>query len=531
MAINRTSFSNALWSNHKRARERYISSHGPFAGLDTWNNSALMKTFLPLTTNQDGTYKKLNLYYTYDWVDFANYDICSFESIEEKLINEHANNRDLLTSNNQSYLIQNLDITDTDSIQFMAYLVDLPPQEEREFRNNPIDFVTNVKEKMAEQYNEQGYVLNEALSWAYSNQSNYEDTLVYTSKKYNVVILVMLRTGSSVYRMTHKLIGSLPIFVKETAAEDFDLVMSDKYYERIFNGLFDELDRMFNLWFNKVVQIPYKELHKEKIKADLTEGLEQNSIAAMQHKITEQKNKISQMEQNLTTEYNELKRLSLQMLSGVTTNPDELYNFLMRCPYIKEIQILRSELTLFIVSPLEIIDNVSARSIWNRAGSAFHRDLDTDYADRHPEHSMENMFKYLFITKQVVLNTYSKIKINLRTKEVFATSDTPSSVDFKEAANRAIKQPHIMRHNCFGNTRTQIVNCMQRGDILPAIGYIINATQNFNLGDSTVFENVRSELNTLRRHSHIKAFQIKGDDTHYSYVEVCDKLKQEATDG
>lgn len=85
------------------------------------------------------------------------------------------------------------------------------------------------------------------------------------------------------------------------------------------------------------------------------------------------------------------------------------------------------------------------------------------------------------------------------------TSVTLSFRDNTVRANRdnargtAIKQPHIMDYNCWGNNAPLIIKSLAEKDYIQALEQTIAATQNINFSDSIVIESFMNDLVNMKQ--------------------------------
>ena len=245
---------------------------------------------------------------------------------------------------------------------------------------------------------------------------------------------------------------------------------------------------------------------------DLLQAKKAANIRAKERAISDTNSQIKQFTMSLESYYRNLAILQeeLFIMEQIPENDTEdLYDYLKRNKYIKNIIIKQPYLFFSIVCPISFYDVNALKAYYKHNHSKI-----TAYPNA------ATIFKACLINNKFQIYTETPIRINFK--------DLTFTIDTTYAMQDTIYQPHLVHYDCWGGNKPLITKALTQGDVIGAIEQMIAATKNINFLDSIVIEHFAGTINNFTRSStsSIKFFFDPETNTFYNAYEILQKIKE-----
>ena len=233
----------------------------------------------------------------------------------------------------------------------------------------------------------------------------------------------------------------------------------------------------------------------------LLENTKREQEHNLRHQIRRYKSDIVDYENNIREKYENVRELEGKLLR-LEQDPElksklvEAFEFANKSKLIAIFKLKPTDkkIELLIEAPIRYYDQNYAKALYKNINESreYHRTKDGKI--------FKQLFEDLFITEKYTLMTSTRINI------VFYNNGTtePLSYGFSRqyTPDRYIGQPHLDRYSCLGNNQIEARKMCADFDLLGLIALFTNCAQNFNLTDSTVFNEFRD--NIISSYDHLK---------------------------
>jgi hypothetical protein len=213
---------------------------------------------------------------------------------------------------------------------------------------------------------------------------------------------------------------------------------------------------------------------------------------------------------NLETALKDLTTLNQKLLGLMTqpkTDTEDVEEYVAKHPYISDISIRNSStLLITLETPIVYFDVEVLKAYYKKTDTLV--TIDNDIA---------RLFDEVFIKENYILYTTSKVSLdfaNYRIDKYDADFESP----------QYLKQPHIMRYNCWGNNKPIIMRLLHELNYIGSIEQVIAAVQNLNFVDTTVLNHF---IDVLRNNKNKKSFKNVKNNDFYSYKDITNILKEQ----
>lgn len=123
------------------------------------------------------------------------------------------------------------------------------------------------------------------------------------------------------------------------------------------------------------------------------------------------------------------------------------------------------------------------------------------------EDDFVTLLRAIFIDQTLKLRVWAPYKIDMSGMDVFGCSRYTTGKDDTHMAN-----PHIYHYSCIGNHRTDMVECLRKGDYMGLIETCIASSRNLNFSDSTVCSAFFDDLSSSEVFNHKKYIEAPNGD-------------------
>lgn len=224
--------------------------------------------------------------------------------------------------------------------------------------------------------------------------------------------------------------------------------------------------------------------------------------------------------QNLEAEYTgTLKRLKDKhtTLAGVLTNNDtekykETIIRILKYPTVKHIATRDNAILVTVESPVTNYIQTDLNRILTDRNTCDHYRIDN---------KMKTVLINTFIDKKYTLICCNTLKINTAQLEYNASTPNPSAI----VGNNIYPNPHLRKHNCFGNNAPALRKAVLECDFLTIVHIFLAAVNNINFVDSTVFSGFIRDLNS--NYADRKIFKNNKTNEMLTYNEVYNEIMAE----
>jgi hypothetical protein len=217
------------------------------------------------------------------------------------------------------------------------------------------------------------------------------------------------------------------------------------------------------------------------------------------------KERIRQTEIEISDTWHRLSEVNKQLSYGsAVTNEadmnDDLFNYIIRQPDIKDIQYKPPTMQLTICNELEHFDKSAFIStLLNRSSK---------WWESSNNIGAVLVAAFCFLSERYRIVTKTIINLNLTEKKV--DKEKNSNEVSKLSEYSGIMHPHIMRLGCFGSNKPQITAAMGNGNYLAAVAQSVAACKNMNMTDRSAIGYLLEEIKVALQYG--RAF-IKDNET------------------